>query len=286
VKSRKAPPIYPFKFWMTQHKTKEHTTNKLAVRRLSRTYKRKTHKITTKDNSLEKLLDKYVTSVEESSVLVVTSKVVAICEGRVVKIDLDYPEQKDRLVREDAQHYVPREHNEYGFAVTITHNKLIASAGIDESNGNGYYVLWPQNPQESANRIREYLVKRFKKKNLGVLITDSHAVPFVWGVIGIALSHSGFEATRNYIGKPDIFGQNLHVTHQSNTEGLAAAADVVMGGAAEQTPLVQITDIPFVKFQNRNPSDQELEAIKITRDADLFWPLMKNAPWQKGKNNI
>jgi len=246
----------------------------------------KTHKITAKDDSLETLLDRYVISMEEKSVLVVTSKVVAVCEGRVVKINSDDPNQKDNLVRDNAQHYVPREHNEYGFAVTITHNKLIASAGIDESNGNGYYVLWPQNPQGSANKIREYLVDRFKKKNLGVLITDSHAVPFVWGVIGIALSHSGFEATRNYIGKPDVFGHNLHVTHQSNTEGLAAAADVVMGGAAEQTPLAQITDIPFVKFQDRNPTKKELEAIKITKNADLFWPLMKNAPWQKGKNNI
>ena len=243
----------------------------------------KTHKITAKDDSLEKVLDKYIDDIPEQSVLAVTSKIVAICEGQLVKIDESNSLQKDALVAMDSQVFVPRKYNPYGFCVSITHNKLIASAGIDESNGNGYFVLWPEKPQASANKIREYLTTRFGRKEIGVIITDSHVVPFVWGVIGLCLAHSGFEATRNYIGKPDIFGHNLQVTHQSNTEGLAAASDVVMGGASEQTPLALITDIPFVKFQDRNPTQEELSLLKISREEDLFWPLLKNAPWEKGK---
>ena len=246
----------------------------------------KTHKITAEDKSLEVVLDKYLRSIPEQSILAVTSKIVAICEGRLVKIDMSNPLQKDELVANDSDVFVPRKYNPYGFCVSITHNKLIASAGIDESNGNGYFVLWPEKPQESANKIREYLTTRFGRKEIGVIITDSHVVPFVWGVIGLCLAYSGFEPTRNYIGKPDIFGHNLQVTHQSNTEGLAAASDVVMGGANEQTPLALITEIPFVKFQDRNPTTEELSMLKILRKEDLFWPLMKNAPWQKGKNNI
>ena len=171
----------------------------------------------------------------------------------------------------------------YGFCFTITNNKLIASAGIDESNGNNYFVLWPNHPQKTANAVREHLTKRFKRKHIGVIITDSHTVPFVWGVVGVSLAHSGFEATRNYIGTPDIFGRNLHVTHQSNIEGLAASVDLVMGGAAEQTPMALVTEVPFISFQSRNPTKKELDAIKIPRKKDLFWPILKNGPWKKGK---
>lgn len=239
-----------------------------------------THKITDKDTSLQSILDRYVTRFKNKSVLAITSKIVAICEGRIVKTDST---DKDTLVAQEAQWYIPREHNTYGFCFTITNNHLIASAGIDESNGNGYFVLWPKNPDDTANRIREYLVKRFKIPYAGVIITDSHTVPFTWGVVGIAIGYSGFKATRNYIGTPDIFGKDLQVTHQSNIDGLAAAADTVMGGAAEQTPLAIIEDISFVEFQNRNPTQKERDAIKITREGDLFWPLMKDAPWKQGK---
>ena len=103
-------------------------------------------------------------------------------------------------------------------------------------------------------------------------------------MVGVSLAHSGFEATRNYIGTPDIFGRDLHVTHQSNTEGLAAAVDLVMGGAAEQTPMALVTDVPFIKFQSRNPTKKELEAVKIPREEDLFWPILKNGPWKKGQS--
>ena len=32
-------------------------------------------------------------------------------------------------------------------------------AGIDESNGDGNYVLWPKDLQNSANTIRDILLK-------------------------------------------------------------------------------------------------------------------------------
>lgn len=240
----------------------------------------KTHKITKEDKSLTKILDRYIDVFSEKSILAITSKIVAICEGRMVKSEgID----RDDLVKKEADYYIPRKYNPYGFCLSITNNKLIASAGIDESNGNGYFILWPSDPQKTANSIRSYLVKRFKVKYAGVIITDSHIVPFSWGVIGLCLGYSGFKATRNYIGKPDIFGRDLHVTHQSNIEGLAASADVVMGGASEQTPLAMITDADFVDFQSHNPTQIELDEVKISRDEDVYWPLFKNAPWEKGK---
>jgi len=65
-------------------------------------------------------------------------------------------------------------------------------------------------------------------------------------------------------------------------DGLAAAAVLVMGESNEQTPLAVIEDMPFVKFQARDPSKKELEELKITIQEDLYAPLLKAVKWKKG----
>ncbi len=239
----------------------------------------KTYKITTRDKSLYKILDKYISALKEKSVLVVTSKIIAICEGRVVKVG---EIEKDTLIKREADYFLPPEENFYHFPLTIKNNILAASAGIDESNGNGYYILWPQNPQKTANKIRRYLKKRFSLKKVGVIITDSKTTPQRWGVTGIAIAQSGFAALNDYRKKPDIFGRKLTVTQVSVMDGLAAAAVIVMGESNEQTPLAVIEDMPFVKFQARDPSKKELEELKITIQEDLYAPLLKAVKWKKG----
>ena len=46
----------------------------------------KTHKIRPYQENLLEILDKYLKRLKERSVLVITSKIAAICEGRVVEI--------------------------------------------------------------------------------------------------------------------------------------------------------------------------------------------------------
>lgn len=240
----------------------------------------KTHKITLKDKNLLTILDKYLSSLEEKSVLVVTSKIVAICEGRVIKIGkID----KEKLIKQEADLYLPKEESKYEFMLTIKNNLLAPSAGIDESNSSGYYILWPKNPQKTANKIRNYCKKRFKLKNIGVIVTDSKTTPLRWGVTGTAIAHSGFLALNDYIGTPDIFGRLLKATKVNIMDGLAASAVVVMGEGKEQTPLGIISDIPFVKFQKRNPSKKELQGLKIEIEDDLYAPILANVKWRKGK---
>jgi dihydrofolate synthase / folylpolyglutamate synthase len=45
-------------------------------------------------------------------------------------------------------------------------NTLIPSAGIDESNANGYYILRPKNIQKMTKEIWQYLKKKCKIKKL------------------------------------------------------------------------------------------------------------------------
>lgn len=247
----------------------------------------KTHKITDKDRDLFNVLDKYITHLEERSVVAVTSKIVAITEGSVVKVeDADLPagrQVKDELIKKSSQYYIPREKNKYNIMVTITDNTFIASAGIDESNANGNYILWPKNAQESANKIRKYLVNKFGKKNIGVIITDSKTTPLRWGVTAIAIAFSGFEPLVSYIGKKDLFGREFVFETMSVIDSLATAASFTMGEGAEQTPLAVITDIPHIEFTGKNPTKEELDSLKLTLDEDLYGQLLKNAPWEKGK---
>lgn len=239
----------------------------------------KTHKITQKDKNIFSVLDAYIADLKENSIVVVTSKIVAICEKRIVEIKSS--EQKDDLVKKEADYYLPREFNQYGFMISINKGIMVASAGIDESNGNGYYVLWPKDPQKSANKIREYLVKKFHLNYLGVIITDSKLTPLRWGVTGVAITHSGFRSINSYIGKPDIFGRKLHAEKVNVADALATAAVVEMGEGNEQQPLAIIEDVSFVHFQKRNPTKKELESIKISLEDDVFASLLSAVKWKK-----
>ncbi|MEK7060812.1 MAG: coenzyme F420-0:L-glutamate ligase [Patescibacteria group bacterium] len=238
-----------------------------------------TEPITTDSGDITNILDKSLSSFEEKSILVVTSKIVSISEGRVVKIgSID----KDTLIQNEAEYYLPHTKSKYDVTLTINHNMLVCTAGIDESNGNGYYILWPKDPQASANKIREYVVKRFGLTNIGIIITDSRSSPLRWGTTGVALSHSGFFALNNYIGEPDIFGRTLTMTKANVADGLAMGAVTVMGEGKEQTPLAVITDVPFVQFQSRNPNKEEIKNLRIDIADDVYAPLLTMADWKKG----
>ncbi len=245
----------------------------------------KTHKITHEDSDLIKILDKYITKLSENSIVIVTSKIVSITEGSILKIEVGKNDElsvKEKLIQENSQLYLPRASSKYNISFTVTNNILSASAGIDESNGNGFYILWPKNAQESANNIREYLTKKFNLKNLGVVITDSKTTPLRWGVTGIALAHSGFKALNDYIGKPDLFGRPFVYEKLNIADSIASAAVLEMGEGSEQTPLAVIKEIKNIEFQDRNPSEDELQGSKISLDDDLFAPFLKNADWQEG----
>jgi|SRR5581483_8272216 len=238
----------------------------------------KTHKITQKDN-LEAILDKYLPKIGEETIVVVTSKIVSICEGRIVPIE---GSDKNELIKEESEFYLPKG-GTYDLTLTVNQNSLRVGAGVDESNGNGFYILFPKDPQKSANRIRDYLKKKFNIKKIGVLLTDSRTKPLRWGITGEMLSHSGFKAINNKIGKLDLFGRKLKMTQINVADELSDAAAAVMGESDEQTPLAIITDIPFVSFQDHNPTKEELKLLNIELTDDVYAPLLTSVKWLKGK---
>lgn len=230
--------------------------------------------------TLEKFLDSFVPQIHEHDIVVVTSKVVSLCEGRTVDPNIS---TKDELVTKEADYYLSRFTNPWHVLISINKNTLIASAGIDESNGDGNLVLWPKDIQKSTNVIRTYLCNKYGLNEIGVIVTDSHLIPLRWGTVGTALAHSGFVALNSYIGEPDLFGRKLKMTFSNISEGLAAAAVVCMGEGNESTPIAVISEVPFVQFQNGNPSDEELAKLAISKEEDIFAPLLNAVSWETKK---
>lgn len=233
-------------------------------------------------DSLEKILDSSLPPLQEKDVVVITSKIVSICQGRVVKNDGTV--DKHDLIRKEANAYIEGSESQYDVWITIKDSILIANAGIDESNGGGYFILWPHEPFKEAREIWQYLKSKHNLKHLGIIITDSRITPLRWGTLGIGIAWCGFEPLNDYRKKPDIFGRKLVYTQQSIVDGLAASAVLTMGEGDEQTPLAVISDLYNVVFQDRPPTPDEIQHMKIDTKDDIFAPLIDTKIWKAGLN--
>lgn len=222
-----------------------------------------------------------VKSVPEHSVVAIASKVVSIQQGRCVPKD-KYP-HKDELIRREADRYLPRRYTPRGYAVlTIKHNILIPSAGIDASNSGEYYVLWPKAPQRAAKEIWQWIRKIYGVKNVGVIITDSHTAPMRRGVLGIGLGYYGFWPINDYRKTRDLFGRKFKVSTTNVVDALATAAVFVTGEGTEQTPIALISDLSSVHFTSRPYRPKDLrQRFSINWNEDLYGPLLKRIKWRK-----
>lgn len=237
----------------------------------------KTSKITPGSQDILSVLDTVLPLLAEGDVVAVTSKIVSICEGSVVPADAT---DKDTLIKQEAERYLPGDFSDYNYHFAVKHHTLAGSAGVDESNGAGHFILWPRDPQATADAIWQHLRNRHGLRNLGVIISDSTSQPMRRGAIGIALAHSGFVSLRRYAGQPDLFGRPFVVEHANISGGLAATAVLAMGEGSEQTPLCVISDAPNIEFQQRPPSREELGHIHLTLETDVYAPFFVSAPWQ------
>jgi len=227
-----------------------------------------------KDDLFSKIKASKLT-LEEGDVVAISSKVVSISEGRCVERDFT---KKDDLVKQEAEWYIPREDMRDGAVVhTITNGILIPSAGIDPLGQ--YYVLWPQNPQKSAEELLAWFKETYNIKNLYLIMTDSRSVFLRKGVVGIALAWAGFEPLFSNKNRIDILGTPSGGSQTNIPDSLAATASFVMGEANEQTPIVRIRRAPFIGDSEHVSTDSFASSI----EEDLFEPFLKNVGWQKGE---
>ena len=239
----------------------------------------KTQKIVLGDN-LFKILDRTLPKLKEKDIVAITSKIISITQGRIIKNDGKIT--KLDLVKKEADLIMPERYVRFGVNLTIKDNILIGSSGIDESNGDGYFILWPKDIKETTEEIWVYLRKQYKLKYLGIVITDSHSSPFRRGTRGFGMSWCGFEPLKSYVGKPDIFGRLLKFEQLSIVDSVAASAVLVMGEGNEQTPIAVMNETSAVNFVDRVPNKKELSETTITLHSDVYSGPLTAIKWLKG----
>lgn len=207
--------------------------------------------------------------VQNGDILAMSSKVVAITQGRVKK--LKTTPAFNKLVEEEADEVIG------GKEVTLTLKNGIFTpwAGIDRSNTrSGSAVLWPKNPQKVADELRDALSKKFRLRQFGVVIVDSFCVPHRKGVLGVALACSGFLGVDDKRGGKDLFGNVLKYTQEATADSLATMANFVMGQGNESTPFAVIHNAPVTFSGRKNrPSDLQMKGGEC-----LYAPLYARFP--------
>lgn len=201
---------------------------------------------------IRQLIDELVgDELKDGDVLVLSTKFLAISEGRVVSLDSVKPSARARqLSRQYAMQpelceLILNESDDIiggveRFVLTIKDGLLAPNAGIDKSNiEHCKVVLYPRDPLRSAQGIADS-VKLRRGARIGVVISDSRLMPTRMGTVGVSLAAVGVQGVRDQRGKPDLFGKPLKVTRQAIADDLCSAAQLLMGEAAEGIPLVVV----------------------------------------------
>lgn len=193
----------------------------------------------------------------ENDILVISEKIVSKAEGRLVELKDVTPSDKAMKLAESTGkdprivELILGESRDVlavgeNFIIVETRNGLVmANAGVDQSNvEDGMAKLLPLDPDLSARGIRSYLEERTGGR-LGVIIADSLGRPFRNGSIGVAIGASGVRTLWDRRGERDMLGKELKVTRVAVGDCLASIANLVMGEAAERTPVVVIRGFDF-----------------------------------------
>lgn len=232
-----------------------------------------------KDN-LDDLIES-VPALQEEDIVVFSSKVVSICEGNTIAES--EVEDKDALVEQLADAVLePNNRGKSQLVLTLLHDQLVESAGVDHGNGNGYFLLLPPQPYKSARNLWEHLRQRHAVQRLGIIISDSRAIPAKQGAINFALSSYGFKPTKDFAPMDDLFGEKLQTTVSNVAESAAAAAGLVMGETNEKKPIAIVRDLSGVEFfTDPKPESAIKNYSHIDRSIDVYGPLLDADVWKR-----
>ena len=191
---------------------------------------------------------------QEKDVLVITEKVAAQTQGRVVhtseikeiseqakdlalKFGLDPP--LVQMILNESSHVFG---GVQGMLLTVNSGILIANAGIDHSNAGlgDNYVLWPSNPYDLAANVVRYIKEKYSLKEFGVSISDSRVQPLKRGVVGVSIGVAGFYPIEDCRRRVDLYGYKMRFKVRALADQITDAAIALMGECDEQTPFALI----------------------------------------------
>jgi coenzyme F420-0:L-glutamate ligase/NADPH-dependent F420 reductase len=147
---------------------------------------------------------------------------------------------------------------------------VLANAGIDASNvpegdDGPSVLLWPRDPDASARGLRAALEARFGVR-LAVIVSDSLGRAWRMGTTGAAIGVAGIKPLRDRRGETDLFGRELKATVIGVADEIAAAASLVIGEAAEGTPVAIVRGATY----DPDPADAGIGELLRPLEKDLF----------------
>ena len=176
--------------------------------------------------------------VRDGDVVAVTKKVVSKAEGRVVPEDGG----REAWVERETQRVVARR-GDLVIAET-RHGFVCANAGVDASNvQEGFLTLLPEDPDGSAERLRDALSERLGV-DLAVVITDTFGRTWRRGLVNVAIGCAGIPSLVDLRGSADHHGRELEATVVALADEVAAASGLAMGKAA-RVPVAVVRGVPF-----------------------------------------
>ncbi|WP_006247598.1 coenzyme F420-0:L-glutamate ligase [Mycolicibacterium tusciae] len=201
----------------------------------------------------------------DDDILVVTSKVISKCEGRIVAAPVDADERdalRRKLIDAEAVRVLARKGK-----TLITENAIglvQAAAGVDGSNvDSAELALLPTDPDGSAAALRDGLRQRLGV-TVGVVVTDTMGRAWRNGQTDVAIGAAGLTVLHGYEGSVDRHGNELIVTEIAVADEIAAAADLVKG---------KLTNLPVAVVRGLSLRDNGSNAGHLVRagEDDLFW---------------
>lgn len=217
-------------------------------------------------------------SLQNDDVLIYASKIVSKTEGRFRRLSQVKATPAAQAIAQSCQkdprlvELILQESNQVlrvrpGLIVVEHRGGFVcANAGIDHSNvaaDEDWVLLLPNDSDASARTLRSQL-QAATGADIAVIINDSHGRAWRLGTVGVAIGVAGLLPLADKRGDGDLFQQPLQVTMLGIGDEVAAAASLLMGGAAESSPIIHARGIPTAR------GDGHLADLLRPHDLDMF----------------
>lgn len=214
-------------------------------------------------------------SIRDDDIILISQSIISKSEGNVINLNKIKPSERsieisEKIDKDPRAVEVILRHSERILKLEkvliseTKHGFVCANAGVDSSNsGSDRLTLLPENPDESAVKIRNRIYKLLQIKP-SIIITDTQGRAFRKGALGVAIGIAGLIPVSNLHGRKDLYGEELKNTEIATADALAAVGSLTMGEANEGTPIVIIKKAIF------ESGEGTFKDLLRSREEDLF----------------
>jgi len=224
-------------------------------------------------------------------IFIIASKIISVLEGLKIPLNSIIDIRKEAFILAERAHMKPevveivfREADLVigavpGAVLALKDGILQANAGVDQSNagGEGFLILLPKNPIQTATQIRKELIALTGKK-FGVIIADSKTHPLRRGTSGFALGVSGFTPVIDDRGTFDLYKRPMYITTRAIADNLVCGAQILMGESHQSIPLVIARGCEKKIFTDELSETEFNSSMKMIPEDCIymgpFWPLI------------